>query len=126
MRLHLAVLALLLAGPAMAQGILPDPELTHGAVRTTDLGDICSHRTSGLRHWSRQRDDRIMAEYGLPTGPHPDFEVDHLIPLCLGGADDDKNLWAEPRRSLEKEWPAEVKDELEHRLCEMGTGGKRK
>jgi hypothetical protein len=64
-----------------------------------------------------------MAEYGLPAGPHPDFEVDHLIPLCLGGADDDKNLWAEPRRSLEKEWPAEVKDELEHRLCEMVCAG---
>jgi hypothetical protein len=47
-----------------------------------------------------------MAEYGLPTGPHNDYEVDHLIPLCLGGADDDKNLWAEPRRSIEKEWPA--------------------
>jgi hypothetical protein len=64
-----------------------------------------------------------MAEYGLPTGPHPDWEVDHLIPLCLGGADDDKNLWPEPRRGIEKEWPAELKDDLEHRLCQLVCNG---
>jgi hypothetical protein len=41
----------------------------------------------------------------------------------LGGADDDENLWPEPRRSIEKEWPAELKDDLEHRLCEMVCAG---
>jgi hypothetical protein len=97
----------------MAQAVVPDPTLTPGAVRTTDVGDICSHGTGGLRHWSRERDDRIMAEYGLPPGPHSDFEIDHLIPLCLGGADEDANLWPEPRRSIEKEWPAELKDDLD-------------
>jgi hypothetical protein len=115
----LAAVALLLAGPAMAQAIVPDPTLTPGAVRTTDVGAICSTPTSGLRHWNRERDDRILAEYGLPPGPHPDWEIDHLIPLCLGGADTDSNLWPEPRRSIAKEWPAELKDDLEHRLCEM-------
>jgi hypothetical protein len=64
-----------------------------------------------------------MAEYGLPTEPHNDYEVDHLIPLCLGGADDDKNLWPQPRRSIEKEFPAELKDDLEHRLCKMVCAG---
>jgi hypothetical protein len=46
-----------------------------------------------------------------------------LIPPCLGGADDDKNLWPEPRRSIEKEWPADVKDDREHRRCEMVCDG---
>jgi hypothetical protein len=46
-----------------------------------------------------------------------------LIPLCLGGADDDKNLWPEPRRTIEKEWPTELKDDLEHRLCQMACAG---
>jgi hypothetical protein len=77
---------LLLASAAAAQAVIPDPTLTPGAVRTTDVGAICSTPTSELRHWSRERDDRIMAEYGLPTGPHPAYEVDHLIPLCLGRA----------------------------------------
>jgi hypothetical protein len=64
-----------------------------------------------------------MAEYALPPGPHPDYEVDHLIPLCLGGSDEDSNLWPEPRRSIEPEWSAELKDDLEHRLCEMVCTG---
>ena len=59
--------------------IVPDPTLTPGAVRTTDAAEICASGTRAMRHWSRERDDRIMAEYGLPPGPHPDYEVDHLI-----------------------------------------------
>jgi hypothetical protein len=114
---------LLLSSSVNAQAIVPDPTLTPGAVRTTDVNEICSSGTRELRHWSRERDDWIMAEYGLSTGPHPDYEVDHLIPLGLGGADDDKNLWAEPRRSIEKEWPAEKKDELENRLRELVCAG---
>jgi hypothetical protein len=107
----------------MAQAVIPDPTLTPGAVRTTDVGAICSTPTSELRHWARERDDRILAECGLPTGPHPDWEVDHLIPLCLGGADDDRNLWPQPRRSLEPEFNAERKDDLEARLCQMVCAG---
>ena len=92
----------MLATPAFADStIVPDPTLTPGAVRTTNVGEICSHGTRELRYWSRDRDDRIMAEYGLPPGPHPDFEIDHLVPLGIGGADSDSNLWPEPRRSLE-------------------------
>jgi hypothetical protein len=111
------------ASGAWGQAIVPDPTLTPGAVRTVDAGEICATDTRALRHWSRERDDRIMAEYGLPTGPHPTVEVDHLIPLCLGGSDDDKNLWPQPRRSIEKEWNAERKDELEARLCQMVCSG---
>ena len=64
-----------------------------------------------------------MAEYGLPLGPHPQYEVDHLIPLCLGGADSDLNLWPEPRRSIEPIWNAERKDELEARMCALACSG---
>jgi hypothetical protein len=102
--LALPALLVLAATPARAEpAIVPDPTLAPGVVRTTDVSAICSTGTSQLRHWSRDRDDRIMAEYGLPAGPHPDFEVDHLIPLGIGGADDDRNLWPEPRRSIEHE-----------------------
>jgi hypothetical protein len=121
MRLYptVCLAAVLAAGPAMAQAVVPDPTLTPGAARTTNVGAICSTPTSELRHWNRARDDRILAEYGLPPGPHPDWEIDHAVPLCLGGADSDANLWPEPRRSLEPEWNVERKDELEAKLCQL-------
>jgi hypothetical protein len=131
MKPYLAILAFLLAAaPAMAQAVVPDPTLAPGAVRTVDVGAICSTPTNELRHWSRMRDDRILAEYGLPTGPHPLYEIDHLIPLCLGGADEDANLWPESRRSVEPEFNTERKDELEAKLClallaELGPEGPR-
>ena len=34
---------------------------------------------------TRDRRDEVQIRYGLPTGPHPHYEIDHLIPLCLGG-----------------------------------------
>jgi hypothetical protein len=86
-----------LAPARCAPSILPDPVLTPAAVRTADPADVRGDRsTQQYRHWSRARDDRILAEYGHPPGPHPNYEVDHLIPLDLGGADGDVNLWPEP------------------------------
>jgi hypothetical protein len=120
------VLALVACSQTRSQpeaAIVPDPTLTPGVMRTTDVAEICANGTRGLRHWSRERDDRIMHEYGLPAGPHPDYEVDHLIPLGIGGADEDKNLWPEPRRSIEPTWNAERKDELEYKLRELVCRG---
>jgi hypothetical protein len=98
-------LCLTLSPAAQAQeAVLPDPALTPGVVRTANTSEICASGTHGLRHWSWERDDRIITEYGLPAGPHPDHEIDHLIPLGLGGSDDDANLWPEPRRSIEPVW----------------------
>ena len=119
----IALAALLLASQCSlawaGSTVVPDPTLTPGVVRTTDAAVICAAGTRQLRHWSRERDDRILAEYGLPSGPHPSFEIDHLIPLGIGGADDDKNLWPEPRRSLEPQWNAETKDRLEWKLRDL-------
>ena len=111
------------AGLGGSGHLVPDPEITPGAVRTTDVGEICSAGTKQLRHWDRARDDRVMAEYGLPAGPHPQYEIDHLVSLCLGGADSDSNLWPQPRRSLEPIWNAERKDVLEARLCALACSG---
>jgi hypothetical protein len=112
-----------LAAQAALAAVVPDPTLTPGAVRTTNIGEVCSTSAHELRHWDRARDDHVMAEYGLPGGPHPQYEVDHLIPLCLGGADSDANLWPEPRRSIEPVWNAERKDELDARMCSLACSG---
>ena len=50
------------------------------------------------------RRDEVLLRYGLPAGPHPDYEIDHLILLCLAGSDDFSNLWPQPRRSIEPKW----------------------
>ena len=108
-----------------APGTLPNSALTPGAVRTTDKADVCmDRRTRQYRHWSRERDNRILAEYGLPAGPHPDFEVDHLIPLDLGGADEDANLWPEPRASIVPyAVSVEAKDKIEWSLASEVCAG---
>jgi hypothetical protein len=57
----------MLTGSAWADStVVPDLTITPGAVRVTDTAEICSHGTRQLRHWDRQREDRIMAKYGLP------------------------------------------------------------
>ena len=111
------------AAHATEYSIVPDPTLTPGAVRTTDPVEICEHSTREYRHWSREADDRILIAYGLPPGPHPEVEIDHLIPLGVGGADDDRNKWPEPRRSVEPVWNAEAKDRLELKLYKMICAG---
>jgi hypothetical protein len=121
-RVSTAFALLLAASSALAQS-MQDPVLTPGAVRTANVHEICANGTRELRHWSRDRDDRIMIEYGLPPGRHPRYEIDHLIPLGIGGADDDLNLWAEPRRGIEPTWNAERKDDLEWKLRDLVCSG---
>jgi hypothetical protein len=120
--------SLLLAGAlcavvqaAAAQAILPDPTLTPGSVRTTNLGEICSEGTRQLSH--RHDDMAIMAEYGLAPESRPEFEINHLVPLELGGSDDLSNLWPQPRPSIEPEWNAERKHELESALHVLVCSG---
>jgi hypothetical protein len=69
------------------------------------------------------RRDEVLRRYGIAPGTHPDYEIDHLIPLCLGGSDDPSNLWPQPRRSLEETWNAEAKDRLERLMCNMVCDG---
>jgi hypothetical protein len=70
------------------------------------------------------RRDEVLIRYGLPPGQHPDYEIDHLIPLCLGGSDDFSNLWPQPRRSIEATWNAEAKDRLERHICDLVCRGR--
>ena len=114
-----------LAEPALAFEVRPNPNLTGGSVRIDghDVNATCGHSKAHRGSMSHARRDEILTEYGLPRGDHPDFEIDHLIPLCLGGSDDPSNLWPEPRRSIEPKWNAEAKDRLERRMCDMVCTG---
>jgi hypothetical protein len=113
------------ATPAFAFDTRPNPNLTGGSVRIDghDANAACGQSKAHRGSMSHARRDEILAEYGLPPGDHPDYEIDHLIPLCVGGSDDPSNLWPEPRRSIEPIWNAEAKDRLERRMCEMVCAG---
>ena len=74
---------------------LPDRACTPGAVLFTDADVVCKMRTSALRSINRaQLRETVFASYGIalpvPVGA---YELDHLIPLELGGSDTVDNLW---------------------------------
>lgn len=73
--------------------IRPDPRLTPGAVLTTDTTIVCQHGYSAsVRHTSGRMKAAIYREYGVVHGSGH-YEIDHLIPLSIGGADVAANLW---------------------------------
>lgn len=102
------------ASSECARGVLPDPKCTPGAVMTVDMGTICHTSTDARRHVDRKLRMQVYQEYGVsyPQGPGM-YEVDHLIPLELGGSNDLTNLWleaAEPRPGFHE------KDQVENYL----------
>jgi len=117
------LVVILAASPVGAFEVRPDKNLTGGSVRTGDRDAACGHARENRRPLSSARRDEILRRYGLPPGTHPDYEIDHLIPLCLGGSDDPSNLWPQPRRSIELTWNAEATDRLERLMCDMVCDG---
>jgi hypothetical protein len=103
----ITLLAAALGAPAFAFDPRPNPNLTSGSVRINghDVSATCRHLKAHRGPTSYARRDEVLTEYGLPPGDHPDHEIDHLIPLCLGGSDDRSNQWPEPRHSIEpRQW----------------------
>jgi hypothetical protein len=119
------VLMAVFVRPTLGQEAIayPDPTLTPGAVRSTDVGEICSTGTSQFRHWDSARSDRIYKLYNVTPADRINYTLDHLIPLEIGGADVIRNLWPEPRGSLAGEWDDMRKDQLERRLAALVCAG---
>jgi hypothetical protein len=123
-RIAVSAAGLLLALPAMAGDlpIRPDPQLTPGAVLTTDAATVCqSGYSKTVRHTSGKLKALIYREYGIDRASGH-FEIDHLISLALGGADVAKNLWPESYDTTP--WNAHIKDKLEDRLHAIVCAGK--
>jgi hypothetical protein len=96
---------------AQAQAQTPDPNLTPGAVATTNRSEICA-RGYARAHRSWAAKWLTLRRYNIPRAQSGAFEDDDLVPICLGGDNSSLlNHWPEP-------WAqAERKDELESETC---------
>lgn len=86
----------------IARGPLPDPACTPGAIiATSTVEDICTPGyTKKVRNVSASLKRKVYSEYGVAHHSPGEYEVDHLIPLEVGGSNDIANLFpeaAEPR-----------------------------
>lgn len=85
-----------------AEEPMPDKDCTPGAVfESATKEEICvSGYSSSVRNVSTSLKKKVFAQYGIEYPvPFGSYEVDHLIPLALGGNNDIANLWpksAEP------------------------------
>lgn len=120
-------------GPAIAQGVWPDPSRTPGTLNP-DVSQANIGETICVRGWTRSvRPPRRytsalkrlqLREMGGPDRSVRDYEEDHLVPLSLGGAPSDPhNLWPQPFFSADG-WGADRKDELEGVLRGLVCSGR--
>lgn len=101
-----------------APGDLPDPRMTPGEAQTTDLGLICAHPIKVPRDVPVSVKMQVFLNYHIPWANHHLYEVDHLIPIELGGANTITNLWPE-FGSIPN-----LKDRVENRLHALVCTGK--
>lgn len=102
--------------------IRPDPQKTPGAVLTSDAKAVCYPGYSKtVRHTSGDLKHQVYQSYGL-SNKTGHYEIDHLVPLSIGGADVRDNLW--PQSYDTTPWNAHVKDRLEWKVLHLVCNGK--
>ena len=99
---------------------LPDDKVTPGVIATTDRQTIVSTAWGkDARHVTQKMKVEACLAYGVTKGcPGKGYELDHRVPRCAGGADDERNLWPQPAPQFH--W----KDRLETRVCKELKDGK--
>jgi hypothetical protein len=72
--------------------ILSDPKLTPGDSFSVTVQDLCvTGYTKKVRNVPPKMKRQVYEEYGVKSYGSGDYEVDHLIPLELGGSNSIKN-----------------------------------
>lgn len=76
----------------------PDASCTPGDIFTDVTADqVCTPGYSGgVRNVPQSEKNQVYAEYGIASHVTGQYEVDHFIPLELGGSNVISNLWPEP------------------------------
>ena len=122
---RMAIVAIFAAGQALAAD-LPSPRLTPGALnqnvtQANIAQTVCvkgySKTIRPPANFTNRLKQQQIREYAYADVNPKHYQEDHLVPLAIGGAPDDRrNLWPQPR---DGEWGAGKKDQLEYVLYRM-------
>lgn len=106
------------------RGVLPDRRCSPGAAYSgLTRAVLCSpgFRTARIRHVPESEKHLVELEYGMPPkGYGRTIEIDHVVPLELGGSNAVANLFPEPGSGHAG---YRAKDRLENRLHERVCAG---
>jgi hypothetical protein len=127
-----AVIAAMLFTAFADDNFLPDHRMTPGVTDPALTKDVICAKgfsTKSVRNVINEAEIKttVYDKYGMTD--HKGLcalvkrgcEIDHLIPLEIGGKTDAKNLWPQPYGT--KTWNANVKDRLENRLHRLVCSG---
>ena len=115
---------------------VPDSQCTPGGINPTVTADVLRNagwRTGCIRNCSTSEAEKHITYrwYGLHTprknfGEHQVCELDHLVPLELGGADGMGNIWPQcgPSDTVVKDRYFKLKDRVENYLSDEVKAGK--
>jgi hypothetical protein len=100
---------------------MPDPACTPGAIFPDATREqICeTGYSSTVRNVPDAVKDQAYEEYGITSHAPGQYEVDHLIPLELGGSNDIANLFpeaADPRPGFHEK--DKVENHLHDQVCD--------
>lgn len=91
---------------------------TPTAVRYPEKVAYCDRDVdSYLKNAVIEKYDRLFG-YAIRSMDRKDFKIDHLIPLCAGGANSEENLWPQHKSVYE------ITDPLEPVVCQKMQEGK--
>lgn len=111
-------------GLNLAPPLMPNPTLTPGAVdpavtQTNIATTICRDGyTESVRNVSAATKLAVMKEYGVSRKSGP-LEIDHRVPLEVGGSNAMANLWPETRARVRySAWDKDpIETEAKRRVC---------
>lgn len=102
--------------------VLPRQDLTPGIADPSVSAEQLRHPSfiRKRRNVPLAEKKLVLQRYGIPWSQHRLYEIDHDLPLCLGGMNTISNLWPEPWAGP---YGAKFKDRLEvylHRRVNKG------
>jgi hypothetical protein len=85
-------------GPAILNGPIarPNHRLTPGVIATRDATAVCQQPIHVKPRLTYAEQRFVMSEYGIAVADEHNWGLDYLVPLQLGGADTQANLWPAP------------------------------